>query len=84
LAYRPVIEDVDQTDDLLREATERFVFKFAGYKAIITSTLNTLDSAVVLNAWGLPANLIPSSSNASKVTLSFEENSTTGVIKSMF
>ena len=68
----------------MKEATERFVFKFAGYKCIVTSTLSTMGSADELSAWGLPSSLIPTSSNASKITLSFDENATNGVIHSMF
>jgi len=38
LAYRPVIEGVNMTEDLLREASARFVLKFAAYKGEINLT----------------------------------------------
>ena len=43
-----------------------------------------MNSSSALTAWGLPSDLIPSSTNASKISLLFDENSTTGVIRSMF
>ena len=43
-----------------------------------------MGSSDALTAWGLPSSLVPTSSNASKITLSFDENATNGVINSMF
>ena len=60
--------------------------KFAAYKALITSTsVTTFDSATsAITTLNLPATLQPTSANASYIALSFNEDSTSGVIKSMF
>jgi len=59
LAYRPNIDGVDQLDDLLKEATHRFVLKFAAYKALITSTsVSTFSSTTsAITSLGLPSTL---------------------------
>jgi len=38
LAYRPIIEGINLKEDLLKEATVRFVLKFATYKGDLNLT----------------------------------------------